>query len=599
MKRIFECLSITPEAVAAGDSEELQITIVIGPEYTPGPSRLIFDMPGTLGMSRPSLLHEEEPGLINIQLDNPHVSYEKQIWDIEGQRFTDPQHQSYRGMAARLFVLNLSAGLKPGDTLKVDWGYTKGGYGTGTMITTVVPTLNYDAEIHVRYFIDPQGGLPDLGRSLPGSLRPEPDAVGKVTFRVLPREPRKLRILRPHNRALVLPLDRFGNLAEIENIAELAEAEQPLQRNASGAYESSRPQLKIKSRFLPLSDSPPMTNVYKDYNLYWGDIHTHSAFSNDCVEREKLQMGPADLMQFARDRAGLDFYAVTDHHQPWDIERNKIGRELWNQTVAATEAVSADGEFLVFTGIEYRCPRGDTAVVFGWNPGYDEIDKPEWSDIRKLWEGLRGKDYLAIPHFHNPGQLADAEWWQGPEAAEPVLEIFSCHGSFEMDKVLEQLPALCKRRRHDRNGVYLLERGIRYGLCANSDGHKGHVGSNGLTAVFAKELTKAAILEAYRARRVYGTTNARIRLVFTGNGELMGGTLPNSAKKVFTIAVTGENDLKKVELISNGRVVDMFVPEGNVFEKEHMVSDPAPGYWYVRATQQDNHVAWSSPVWFE
>ena len=127
----------------------------------------------------------------------------------------------------------------------------------------------------------------------------------------------------------------------------------------------------------------------------------------------------------------------------------------------------------------------------------------------------------------------------------------------------------------------------------------GHAGVNGLTAVFAPELTREALLAAYCRRNVYGTTNARFRLVFTANGNLMGAILKNCPAKEFLISITGENNLKKVELFRNGELYKRFAP-GNVnFETGLTVKDFEPDNWYVRATQVDNHVAWSSPIWFE
>jgi hypothetical protein len=182
---------------------------------------------------------------------------------------------------------------------------------------------------------------------------------------------------------------------------------------------------------------------------------------------------------------------------------------------------------------------------------------------------------------------------------EPVLEIFSCHGSYEREDAIEQHIALIKQSRPDRYGLAFLERGYRMGYVCNSDGHKGHVGSNGVTAVFAKELTRDQILEAYRARRVYGTTNAQIRLIFTANGQLMGSVLPNSGAKTFEIKAIGERPLKKVELFRNGALAKRWRPEGTQFQTEWTATDDNPGFWTARVTQLDNHIAFSSPVWFE
>lgn len=616
MAAIFDSVDITPAAIAAGDSDTITITLVIGAGYAPGPTRILFDMPATLGMSRPNLLHAEEPGFVRVFVDNPRVTWTRDVWDIEGQRLIAPDHQSYRGMAARIFVLGLSGGLDAGDRVRVVFGDGMNGYGTGWKAATVVPKTPWDAEIHLRYFADPEGGLPDLARDIPGTPRPVPDHEERLTFRITPREPRSVRVLRSPKRTLILPLDRFANIAEVDSreaLAAMVAMEDPgdaaVARTEAGTFAAPSPTVTVRALpegvagRLPVSDAPTMHDVHQGYNLYWGDIHTHSRFSNDCIEREKQQMTPADLMLYVRQRAGLDFYAVTDHHQPWDVARNKIGADLWEATVAAARAASAPGDFLGLVGFEYRCPRGDTAIVFADYPEYAAIDQPAWTDVRKLWDGLARREVLSIPHYHNAGRLEEGTWYDGPGDLEPVQEIFSCHGSFEMETALEHLPALCKRRRPDRNGLWMLERGLKLGLCANSDGHKGHVGTNGVTAVFAKELTPEAIFEAYRARRVYATTNARIRLVFTGNGALMGAVVANTRSKRFAIDVTGEGRLKKVELIGNGVARALFEPEGGAdgrrFTIEHVIEDAAPGYWYVRATQRDNHVAWSSPIWFE
>ena len=296
----------------------------------------------------------------------------------------------------------------------------------------------------------------------------------------------------------------------------------------------------------------------------------------------------------------LDYYAVTDHQQPWDVERHKIGKKYWDRTTAAARESNRPGEFLAFVGIEYRCPRGDTAVVFNWLPEYEEIDQPDYSDVRKLWEGLQGKDYLAIPHFHNAGRLDDGEWWKCPdENVEPVLEIFSCHGSYEREDALEHHIPLMKARRPDRYADHMLKQGFRYGLVCNSDSHKGHVGSNGVTAAFATSLDADSIFDAYRKRHVYGTTNARIRLVFTANDALMGSVLENASEKTLIIDVTGDNDLKKVEIFRNAEFHKRLVPDGKAFRTELTVREDEPSSWYVRVTQKDNQIAWSSPIWFE
>ncbi len=599
-QQIFAHAKLHPAAILAGDSDEFVIILTIGNGYTTGPSRIVLDLPATLGMSRPSLMHKEDSGFIQVYVSNPDVTYMRRNWDIEIEDFTSQERSSWRGMAQRLAVVDFSEGLVEGDTVEIHWGDTAGGYGAGTKATTVVPTLDYEAVIHVRYFEGHERGLPDLGRSFEGYERPVPDCEIPLRFRVLPRKLHHLRLLRRVDQALLVPQDVFWNIVSLEDPADIVDADDTPVQNELGTWIYRDKNVRIVSRSEPLYDAPPMDNVFAGMNIYWGDVHTHSAFSSDCIVREKLQRTPNDLMVFARQAAGLDFFAVTDHHQPWDAPRHRLGREAWKNTIAAVQQHHTPGEFLVFPGIEFRCPRGDTAVIFNWLPDYAEIDRPDWVDIRTLWEELAGKDYLCIPHFHNPGSLAEGEWWDHiAGGVEPVLEIFSCHDSYEGEHVLERGRAMIKRFRYDRTGAYLVEHGYHYGMCANSDGHKGHVGTSGLTAVYAPFLTREAILGAYRKRHVYGTTNARIRLLFTANGELMGSVLPNVSQRDLAIEVIGENVLKKIELFHNGELFKRFVPEGKSFHLRFTEYDDEPASYYVRVTQVDNHVAYSSPIWFE
>jgi len=587
--------------VTAADSAEFVIRLTVGPGYTAGPSRLIVDFPGTVSMSRPTRMHQEESGYLEAYIDNPAIRYTLRTWDMDTQDFPARTRAGWRGTSARLAVLDLGPGCRTGDTIEIHWGDTGRGFGGGARVTHVVPRRNYRCSIHVRYFTSHDTGLPDLGRSFDGYERPVPNAQVVLSFAVRPREPHHLRLIRRQDRALLAVHDRHWNVCDLTSVAAVARVSGRPRRNAFGLFEFRDRHVRVRSRGLPLTATPDMTGAFDGYEIYWGDIHTHSAFSVDCIEREKMDMGPGDLMAFARERAGLDFFAVTDHHQPWDTPRCQIGRAPWEATMEAVQRHNRQGRFVVLPGIEYRCRRGDTVVAFNWLPHYDEIARPEWTDVRAVWAGLAGRDFLTIPHFHLGGGLAQGEWWeQTGGGVEPVLEIFSCHGSYEREDALEHHIPLCKNSRPDRYGAHFLKAGLRYGLVCNSDGHKGHVGMNGLTAVFARSLDAASILDAYRQRRVYGTTNARIRLVFTGNGSLMGSVVPNTARKTLGIDVVGENALKKVELFRNAEPWRLIAParRSNVCREDIVVDDPAPSHWYVRVTQVDNQIAWSSPVWF-
>lgn len=597
----FRIADINPKEALAGDSIEITIRLVLGKDFVSCGSSIVLDMPAYLGYSRPSCFDQEDNGYMAVFCSNPDILYKKRVWNVETMDYAETKRAGFMGMAQRMFVIDFNEGrASEGDEIIIKWGFTRDGFGIGTKVCTVIPKKEFYTTIHLRYFKEGKKGLPDLGRTFKGYERPVPDAEIPLNLRIVPREPERIRIIRKQDKANILVLDRFSNICEIDKLNTFINENINAVMNAHGVFEAADPRISITSKKLPLYGTPDMTNIFEGNNIYFGDLHTHSKFSNDCIEREKMEITPDMAFEYAKNVKGLDFMAVTDHHQPWDIERNKIGEANWGVLLDAVEKHNENGRFVAFPGFEFRCTRGDTAVILNEIVDYHEIDKQEMQDIRGLWQHMDGVDYITIPHFHNPGSLDNGEWFKCPYTnVETVLEIYSCHGSYESDQVLERHIPEVKSFRNDRHGKYFLNQGYHYGFVCNSDGHKGNPGSNGLTAVYAKELTRDAVIEAIRNRHVYGTTNARIRLLFTINGQLMGSILPITEKKKIYISAKGERPFKAVDLIKNGELFKRFKPYDIEFETEITIAEQEPSNWYVRVTQLDNHIAYSSPIWFE
>jgi hypothetical protein len=253
--------------------------------------------------------------------------------------------------------------------------------------------------------------------------------------------------------------------------------------------------------------------------------------------------------------------------------------------------------------MEYQCDRGDHAILFRDSPEYSEVTDPQTADLRIFWERLKHRDPLCIPHFHYPGTLPEGEWYRPDDPGlDPVIEVFSCHGRYDTLPFpgMALAPPLVKALRADRNGDAFLKRGFRYGIVCNSDGHKGRPGSNGLTAVFARDLSRNAIFEALRARRCYGTTNARILLVFNANGYPMGSEIPFAPKVELDIRVIGTDKLRYVDVLKDGMPFRRFRPEGRKFHDTLSDSHGEQTTFYqVKVLQEDMEMAFGSPVWVE
>ena len=133
-------------------------------------------------------------------------------------------------------------------------------------------------------------------------------------------------------------------------------------------------------------------------------------------------------------------------------------------------------------------------------PPADLVDEGEDAhDAHALFQRLAGKDCVVVAHVG--GRYADLGFAHDIEL-EAAVEVHSAWGTFEW---------LVRDA---------FELGLRVGIVANSDGHKGRPGAcypgasffgsyGGLTCFLAERLDRAAIFEAMRRRHHYATTGNR------------------------------------------------------------------------------------------
>lgn len=294
--------------------------------------------------------------------------------------------------------------------------------------------------------------------------------------------------------------------------------------------------------------NPILSLVQPDeIHLYWGDLHG----------QVKLAEKIPEYLRFARDISALDFAS----HQRNDHE---VSNSHWEKTQRAVKECNDPGRFVVFLGYEWS---GQHPVGGDHNIYYLEDDQPlhrsghemvedksdaytDLTHITDVYREFRGKKAFIIPHVGGrPANLA----FHDPEL-EPVIEVHSTHGTFEW---------------FFREA---LERGYNVGFVAGSDDYKLRLGGaypgigdrrfvrGGLTAVYARELTRQGVFEALMARQCYGTTGERIILKTFADGHMMGEEYTTSSPPEISVHVFGTNDLEKVELFRGLKEIHVFSP---------------------------------------
>jgi len=297
---------------------------------------------------------------------------------------------------------------------------------------------------------------------------------------------------------------------------------------------------------------------------YFGDLHCHNhiGYAQGSLRRS-----------FEIGRNHLDFLAFTPHAYWPDIAtypgkiENKwingfaVAKARWPEVVELAREFDAPGEFTTILGYErHSTHEGDYHILFPDLDGDYELVE----DLREFQAFAKKRGCLLVPH-HPSNQLGHRgtdPTLIDPEVS-PVLEMYSEWGCAEHDRAPHPY------KRHTEGGrwtkqtlQHFLESGYRLGVIASTDDHLGFPGGyrEGLAVVKAPELSRAAIFDAVRARRTYAVTGDRIGLDFHVNGEMMGRELPFASERRIEVSADGWDQIDRVEVIKNGRVVHRDFP---------------------------------------
>jgi hypothetical protein len=172
--------------------------------------------------------------------------------------------------------------------------------------------------------------------------------------------------------------------------------------------------------------------------------------------------------------------------------------------------------------------------------------------------------------------------------------------------------------RHEKDYWFYLNEGFRVAPTANQDNHFRNWGSitTARTAVLAERLTKANILQALKARRVYATEDQNLQIRFSINGQPMGSIIRTREPLDLTIDVEisdpdEPNALYQVELyrdeVGDEMIedpIDQSELEGNgVVSFSGQRFETGRSFLFIKIAQIGSNgreeFAWTAPIWVE
>ena len=335
------------------------------------------------------------------------------------------------------------------------------------------------------------------------------------------------------------------------------------------------------------------------YTVLFGDLHGHSCLSDG-------KPTPDEYYRNIRDRAALDFGALTDHHHG-----GIGGATLYGPKGEALRDAAArwdePGRFTAFFGYEIDAyPYYNNAVVYHSDLS-GEIYRSETDgeiSARELKELLARDDRLVIPH--DTYQLnSGADFLKmDPSLFTPLIEIYSRGDRAEyFDN-----PCNLDRGGMVRGGCWqdALRRGAKMGCIAASDDHRGMnglvtdeyegpCGCPGITGVLCEENTRGSIFRALKARRCYGFMGGRMWIDLRVNGHPMGEEFTCAGERYIYFNVRADAPVEKVTLVKNCEdALFVRVPEQMLIDR--CADGPCDSY-YLRVQLRDGRLGWTSPVW--
>ena len=392
--------------------------------------------------------------------------------------------------------------------------------------------------------------------------------------------------------------------------------------NEEGIYTIRLYNTKSKKTFY----SPPI-RCFPENNrhLFWGLLHGESDRFDSTENIENC------LRHFRDDRA-FNFFASSCFE---NIE--ETSNEMWKLISQNVVDFDEDDRFTTFLGFQWA---GENKTEGIRQILYMKDNKPilrkkdiKYNVLKKIYKNFSPKEMIAIPSF-TMANGATFDFQDFDPDFERVVEIYNAWGSSERSekdgnpRPVKSLDGKGFKESAEGSIQKALQRNCRFGFVAGGLDDRGIYAdlydsnqeqySPGLTAIIVAAYTREGLAEALYQRSCYATTGERMIVGLYVAGMPMGRETSTAEKQGLAINrhlsgyVAGTTKLSTIELIRNGQVIKVFEPD--TYFLDFIYDDMTPletvcidakdkkppfVYYYLRATQENGHMAWSSPIWID
>lgn len=355
-----------------------------------------------------------------------------------------------------------------------------------------------------------------------------------------------------------------------------------------------------------------------DFQLYFGQLHSHTTFSDGSGTLDSA----LDYIANLPESANVDFVAFTDHSNYFDesskanpaealydmSKATATSQEKWKEykdTIAAFNDKKLG--VVALGGFEMTWSGGPGHINTFNTPGIVSRNNKTLNDKTKdagmkayyaLLNQAEGVDSLS--QFNHPGStfgtFSDFAYWDAVlDTRIQLVEVGNGEGSIGSGGYFPSYEYY----------TMALDKGWHLAPTNNQDNHKGKWGNanDARDVILTDDFSEEGIYKAIREMRMYATEDKNLEIYYTLNGLQLGSTISEVPEKV-TINVNvydpdATDKISKVEVIVNsGKVAHTWDDAAEIAKGELACElDAKYSYYYIRVTQDDGDLAVTAPVW--
>ena len=334
------------------------------------------------------------------------------------------------------------------------------------------------------------------------------------------------------------------------------------------------------------------------YNHYYGLLHSHTSASDG-------HGNYGDAYYLARDKAQLDFFAITDHSGMYDnylmcniIDGSKS--KEWTELIKCAEKFTIKNEFIALNGFEMTYPfnvekKMGHINVFNTNG----FTYPDSSNITlENFYMLLYEQENAIGQFNHPGKIfGDFDNFKYSHYGDEVMSLLEVENGYNED--------VSKNIKSFDLYQLALDKGWHLAPTCNQDNHRVDFGiANEIrTVILATDLSKDALYDSLKNMRVYATEDKNIKIDYSVNNLPLGSIINKSSNLNFSISVI-DNDssdiIDEIQVISNkGKIIKNKNFNSNLAKLEFTLKPIDNAFYYVKVIQKNNKISVTAPIWIE